>query len=516
MGKIGYYLIIIFGIAGIFDAGFLTYEHFQGIVPPCTANAWFADCGKVLNSSYSVVLGIPLALIGFFYYFILTALTVAVLFGRKKLFAFGILIFTSAGLLGSIYFVYLQLVVIQAVCFYCMVSALNSLILFLLAQNIFSAEQKFLIVKAISFGYRTVMKKVFFAFDPETIHVSMTSLGEEVGKSILIKKILSLVMSYKNPALVQTVAGMKFQNPIGLSAGFDYEAQLTQVLPFIGFGFETVGTITNHAYAGNARPMLGRLPKSKSLMVNKGFKNEGADETIRRLDDLEFQFPLGVSIGRTNRAGMTQEESVEDILSAFKKFEKSKCLHSYYELNISCPNLLGKVTFYNPQKLDYLLAAVDSLEIKRPIFIKMPIEKTDAEVLGMLKVISKHKITGVIFGNLQKDRKDPALEAEEVSHFAVGYFSGKPTYKRSNELISLAYKNYGKQFVIIGCGGVFSAEDAYTKICLGATLVQLITGMIYNGPQLIAEINLGLTELMRKDGFSFISEAVGSRNDCIR
>lgn len=140
----------------------------------------------------------------------------------------------------------------------------------------------------------------------------------------------------------------------------------------------------------------------------------------------------------------------------------------------------------------------------------MPIDKTDEETLAMLKVIVKYPVQAVIFGNLQKDRHDPALDPLEVKRFAKGNFSGKPTEKRANELISLAYGTYGEKLPIIGCGGVFSAADAYKKIKLGASLVQLITGMIYEGPQLIAEINLGLVELFKQDGVNKLAKIRGA------
>ncbi len=142
----------------------------------------------------------------------------------------------------------------------------------------------------------------------------------------------------------------------------------------------------------------------------------------------------------------------------------------------------------------------------------MPIEKSDREVLEMLHIISKHNVTGVIFGNLQKDRSNKTLVKSEVDQFSKGYFSGKPTEQRSNELIKLTYQKYGKKLIIIGCGGVFSAADAYKKIKLGAALIQLITGMIYEGPNLIMQINFGLSELLKKDGFKQLSDAVGVDN----
>jgi len=140
----------------------------------------------------------------------------------------------------------------------------------------------------------------------------------------------------------------------------------------------------------------------------------------------------------------------------------------------------------------------------------MPIDKSDREVRLMLKEIVKHRwIKGVIFGNLQKDRKDPSFVPSEIKQAGKGNFSGKPTYRRSNELIRLAYRTYGKKLIIIGCGGVFNAEDAYRKIRLGASLIQMITGMIFEGPQVMAQINHDLAKLIKQDGYQNIQEAVG-------
>jgi len=364
--------------------------------------------------------------------------------------------------------------------------------------------------KVTSVLYQDVIKKIFFGIQPEKIHNVMVGFGEQLGKSEIIRNYFSSQFVIKDKSLQQKISGLNFQNPVGLAAGFDYEARLTQILPSIGFGFETVGTITNMPYGGNPSPMLGRLPKSKSLMVNKGFKNLGAKVTIEKLSGYSFRIPLGISIGSTNsKKIISQKDGISDIDKAFIQFEKSRLNHSYYELNISCPNLFTKITFYPPKNLRELLIEIDKLNLTRPVFVKMPIEKSDREILEMLKEISRHKITGVIFGNLQKDRSNKNLVPSEVRKFKVGNFSGKPTFDRSNELIKLAYKNYKGRFVIIGCGGIFSAEDAYKKIRLGASLVQLITGMIFNGPQLIFEINSGLLSLLKRDGFTNINKAIG-------
>ena len=140
----------------------------------------------------------------------------------------------------------------------------------------------------------------------------------------------------------------------------------------------------------------------------------------------------------------------------------------------------------------------------------MPLNESDTTILNLLKVANKYNfVKGVIFGNLQKDRTNPVFDKEEVKNASMGHFSGKPCFARSNELISLAYKNYGKRFVIVGTGGIFNEYDAYEKIKRGASLVQMITGMIYEGPQVIGKINKGLVRLLGEDGYGNISEAVG-------
>lgn len=354
---------------------------------------------------------------------------------------------------------------------------------------------------------------MFFSIDAEKVHTNMLEAGHWLGSNEITQNITELIFGYKNQKLEQKITNIKFSNPIGLAAGFDYEADLPNILPHVGFGFGTIGTITNRAYEGNSRPMLGRLPKSKSLLVNKGFKNQGIKKIAEKLKSQSFEIPIGISIGRTNTLDLkTQKQSIADIASAFTIAEQANLANKYYELNISCPNLKGDITFYPPKNLGDLLKQIDKLKLSKPVFIKMPIEKTDKETLAMLEVIAKHNVSGVIFGNLQKDRKDPALDPAEVSKWDKGNFSGKPTWKRSNQLVQLAYRHYNKKLIIVGCGGIFSAEDAYTKIRLGASLVQLITGMIYEGPSLISSINLGLVDLLEKDGFKSISEAVGVDN----
>jgi len=493
-------------ITGFFDARYLTLVHYKKIILVCHQIPLFVDCGKVLQSSYSTMFGIPLAVLGLINYSVLIIIIILAFISQKRFFQYWLIIQTKIGFIASLYFMFLQLFIIKSLCLYCTTSAVISTILFIIV--IFSF--KLALLSLIGIIYKLIVKRILFLFDPEFIHESMTGFGETLGKSRLITKFLSQYLITHHQSLKQSLAGINFNNPVGLAAGFDYEAKLTQISNAIGFGFQTVGTITNLPYEGNPYPRLGRLPRSQSLLVNKGYKNLGTNKTIQKLEGLNFALPIGVSIGRTNSQKLvTQKESITDIIQTFTKFEKSKVQHQYYELNISCPNLFGNINFYPAKNLKELLIEIEKLQIKRPIFVKMPIEKTNQETLQMLKIISQFNIQGVIFGNLQKDRKHPTLNPDEIKAAGKGNFSGKPTWSRSNELIKLAFRNYRKRFVIIGCGGVFSAEDAYYKIKLGASLVQLITGMIFQGPQLIAQINSELLKLLEKDGFNNIKEAVG-------
>ena len=317
--------------------------------------------------------------------------------------------------------------------------------------------------------YTLIIKRIMFLFNSEIIHEFLLKLGDILSESKIIRYISKKLFRIESPSLSQEIAGIKFPNPVGLAAGFDYKAELAQLIPSLGFGAETIGTITYFPYAGNPKPRLGRLVKSKSLMVNKGFKNPGIVSVCQKLKKKRFDIPIGLSIGKTNSQKIiTQREAVLEIIKTFKQVEKSNIAVSYYELNISCPNLLQDISFYSSNHLQELLNELSKIKIKKPIFIKMPIELSDSEIISMLNIIVKYPISGVIFGNLQKDRREPSLNKEEVKKFKVGNFSGLPTKKRSNELIKLAYKKFGDKLIIIGCGGIFNAKGHLRKDKIGS------------------------------------------------
>jgi len=197
-----------------------------------------------------------------------------------------------------------------------------------------------------------------------------------------------------------------------------------------------------------------------------------------------------------------------DYRECFEHFVKED-VGDFYTINISCPNTFGGEPFTTAEKLDKLLTALSTVKTDKPVFIKMPIDQPWEKFRKLLDVVVNYKIKGVIIGNLAKDRNTKALK-DDLPDEIKGGMSGKLTWDLSNELISQTYKAYGKKLIIVGVGGIFSADDAYEKIKRGATLLQIITGLIFEGPQLIGEINKGLVERLKKDGYGNISEVVGT------
>lgn len=360
----------------------------------------------------------------------------------------------------------------------------------------------------ISFSYRQILKRIFFLIDPETIHDRMLCAGAFLGSNPVTRKITAALFYYSDKRLEQNICGIRFTNPVGLAAGFDKNAKLTRILPAVGFGFSEVGTITGEPCPGNPKPRLWRLKKSRGLLVNYGLKNEGCKKISERLRSKSFRIPIGISIGKTNSPKTTDlEAGISDYAKAYRAFAD---IGSYSTINISCPTVFGGAPFTNADKLGKLLERVGEIPSKKPVFIKISPDLSKKQIDGILKVAAKHRVAGFVCTNLTK-KMNKAKIIDKLDS-AAGGISGKPVEDLSNECIRYTYLKTKGKFVIIGCGGVFSAEDAYKKMRLGASLVQLITGMIFQGPQLISSINLGLVKLLERDGFSNISEAVGK--DC--
>jgi dihydroorotate dehydrogenase subfamily 2 len=355
------------------------------------------------------------------------------------------------------------------------------------------------------------MKPILFHFDPESVHDLFIHIGALLGKCVVTRAAVSFLYQYKGNDTSKVVDGITYHTPVLLAAGFDNNGKLTRILKSISFSGEEVGSVTAQACEGNLPPRMTRLIRNKSIVVYKGLRNRGVDALIKRLKRTRRVpgFVIGVSIAKTNTqsANSSVEAGIADYVETFKKLNDAK-VGDYYAINISCPNSFGGEPCTTPQDLDDLLQAVDKLRVRRPVFVKFPIDKTWPETKKLLDVCARHAVQGITLGNLYKDRASVQLQ-EKFDTSIKGNFSGKPCWEKSNELLEKMYAHYNHRFVFSGVGGVFSAEDAYTKIRLGASVVEFITGLIFQGPAVVGQMNRELAALLKRDGFEHVSDAIG-------
>lgn len=362
-------------------------------------------------------------------------------------------------------------------------------------------------------AYRKIIKPSLFKSSPDDVHARLLRMSRIRQRYPFTDSLVSKALSYQNSAtLGQTIQGIHFPNPVGLAAGFDKNIELAPTMKAVGYGFMTGGSVTFLACEGNPRPWFYRLPKQKSLVVNVGLANEGTQAVMDRLrtykQSLFDRFPLVVSVAKTNSPDANDDPSaIADYVGSLSLLQNQPQV-SVIEVNISCPNAFGGEPFTDPQRLEQLLANIDALNIAKPVWVKMPIDLAWPAFNELLNVIVRHNVHGVTIGNLQKSRSE--IPSEDLPNEVKGNLSGLPTQAPSDELIRLTYASYGSRLMIVGVGGIFTAQDAYRKICLGASLVELITGMIYEGPQLVGQINRELVDLLKRDNFSTIGEAIGS------
>ncbi|MDE1940529.1 MAG: quinone-dependent dihydroorotate dehydrogenase [Patescibacteria group bacterium] len=341
--------------------------------------------------------------------------------------------------------------------------------------------------------YKNILKPLMFRLDPEYVHDRMTRNGVMLGDHSVTRAAIEALYGYHGPDLSRTVDGIKYRTPFLLSAGFDYNGQLSRILPHIGLGGEEIGSVTARPCPGNPKPRLTRLPKNRSIIVNKGLRNEGVDKIIARLKSTPREsvagtgFVTGISIARTNDAlSVPIDKGIDDYCYSFERLNRAD-VGDYYTINISCPNAFGAEAFNDPKLLPQLLGALKAIPTKKPVYVKMPINIPWVQFESLLKTIDRFGLDGVVIGNLNKDYDSLEIREEAPASYQGG-LSGKPCAHPSTALIAKTRDLYGKRFTIIGAGGVMSAETALEKFEAGADLVQLITGMIYEGPGLIKKL----------------------------
>ncbi|MEI6731161.1 MAG: quinone-dependent dihydroorotate dehydrogenase [archaeon] len=347
-------------------------------------------------------------------------------------------------------------------------------------------------------SYRYLWKPIFFAFDPELMHMFFIDVGRILGRFRISRLATRMMFDYENPLLEQNILGMRFRNPIGLSAGFDKNASMMNILEDVGFGFIELGSITANHSSGNIGIRLRRLPEKKSLWVNMGLNNEGAEKIRERVKNQKVGIPVALSIAKTNCLETVDlQNGIKDYSFSLNVLKNSG---SFFVINISCPNSYGGRDFAKPERYGKLIREIKKMRIKKPIFVKLSPDMILSDVDKIILMSRKAGVSGFICTNLTK--KDIG--------FAKGGLSGKIVEKKADRLLNYVYRKTKGEFVLVGVGGVFSAEDAYRKIKLGANLVSLFTGMIYEGPGLIGQINREILALMKRDGYSRFDEIRGS------
>lgn len=364
--------------------------------------------------------------------------------------------------------------------------------------------------------YKLLVKPALFRQDPERVHDAFTFCGWLLGSNPFTRAVTALAFRYRSPKLEQTVAGIWFANPIGLAAGFDKDCRLMRIMPAVGFGFEEVGSVTAEPYGGNPKPRLVRLPADESIIVYYGLKNKGAQalrSRFLRKDGVRkrYAIPIGVSIAKTNKDYPSEQAKLDDWLAGITAV---KDWGDYLTINLSCPNTYDSNNYCNPHLLQQLLdrIAKERISFSRPVFFKLT---ADLSLQQADRIITLTRnlpwVTGFILTNLVKDRAALSLKSpKELYEGKKGGISGRPVQPKALALVRYFRERAGTRFVLIGCGGIFTAEDAYAFIRAGASLVQLITGIIYNGPRTIGRINKGLVRLLAQDGFANIADAIGA------
>lgn len=339
--------------------------------------------------------------------------------------------------------------------------------------------------------YKILIKPFLFLKKPENAHHLTFSLIHFIFNLALLKPFIKGIYAYQSPLLEREVFGLKFKNPVGLAAGLDKDARLIDELGTLGFGFIEIGTLTPKPQAGNPQPRLFRLPGDQALMNRMGFNNGGVEEAVGRLKERKTDVLIGGNIGKNKDT--PNEKAIDDYLLCLE------ALHpyvDYFVVNVSSPNTPNLRDLQEKEPLKKLLSAVKAANISKkkpkPILLKIAPDLTDGQLDDIIEIVKQTGIDGVIATNTTIDYDLVKNERNAVKEIGSGGISGKPLRARSTEVIRYLSLKSDKSFPIIGVGGIFTAEDAVEKLEAGASLVQVYSGMIYEGPGMVKKIKKGL------------------------
>lgn len=361
--------------------------------------------------------------------------------------------------------------------------------------------------------YRSLLRPILFRLPAETAHeLALSSLS---FNSTLTKQLIG-DRYRRSPFGKLRRFGLTFDNPVGLAAGFDKDGVALSSLAALGFGFIEAGTVTYHPQPGNARPRLFRLPLDQALINRAGFNNKGAADFVKRVSKNKPDCVLGVSIGKSKIVDL--DNAVDDYL---KSFELVYPVADYIAVNVSSPNTARLRELQQADQLEALLAALqtrnDKLALKSgrsgllPLLVKLSPDLEKDELEQVFEVAQRHQVAGLIATNTTTNRAGLRTNANKVKAFGEGGLSGAPLRPAAAKAIATLYNLTRGTLPIIGVGGIFNANDAWELISAGASLVQVYTGFIYEGPSIAKDINEGLRRIISSEGFVSFDEAVGCR-----
>jgi len=335
--------------------------------------------------------------------------------------------------------------------------------------------------------YKSIIRPILFCFHPELIHHITFAILKGLFKIPGVFWLVKRQFSFIDKNLERNLFGLTFKNPVGLAAGFDKNAILFDELSTFGFGFVEIGTVTPKPQSGNPKRRLFRLKKDKALINRMGFNNDGVEVIAERLKHRKTDIIIGGNIGKNKVT--SNETAVDDYLICFEKLFE---VVDYFIVNVSSPNTPNLRALQDKKPLTHILQSLQNENNKKdkqkPILLKIAPDLNDSQLLDIIDIVNNTKIAGVIATNTTISREGLVSDNKKET----GGLSGKPLSNRATEVIQFLSENSKKAFPIIGVGGIHSSQDAQEKIKAGATLVQLYTGFIYEGPSLVKRINKAL------------------------
>ncbi len=346
-----------------------------------------------------------------------------------------------------------------------------------------------------------LVKSALFRIDPEVAHVTVMTLLGALQKVPGARRMIHAVMGVDDPILSQHVFGVRFPSPLGLAAGFDKDATALDLWHSFGFGFAELGTVTASPQPGNPQPRLYRLVEDSALLNRMGFNNEGARKVAERLKARRTQDIIGINIGKTKVVPL--EQALEDYRTSARLMGD---LADYLVVNVSSPNTPGLRDLQAVESLRPILQAVQE-ETSTPVLVKIAPDLSNDDIDEIADLACQLKLAGIVATNTTISREHLTTDTSEMG---AGGVSGPPEAERSLDVLRRLYQRVDNELVLISVGGIETAEQAWERIVSGATLLQGFTALIYQGPEWIREVQLGIAEQLRKQGLDHIKEAIGS------